>query len=179
MFCTVILTGAILPLHLNWNQMSQRSKIVVFFLIPFVPFFIQSCKKSKNDVIPTVYVNFSISLNDPLFLNLVAPFTYSYIDSSTNNYGQPSAGYDGNGIILFRSTEDEFYAYDRTCPYDYVVKNKSVKVNVVDDIFAVCPQCSTKYALTANGTPLVGVGRYPLKNYRAYFDGLHVFVSNY
>jgi nitrite reductase/ring-hydroxylating ferredoxin subunit len=105
---------------------------------------------------------------------------YAYVDSSTNNLGQTAAGYDGNGIIIFSYTDNEFYAYDRTCPYDYEVNQKSVKVNVVDDIYAVCPSCGTEYALFANGTPAKGIGRYPLKNYRAAFDGTtNIFVSNY
>ncbi len=31
----------------------------------------------------------------------------------------------GNGIIVFAGPNDEFYAYDRTCPHDYDV-NKLV-----------------------------------------------------
>jgi nitrite reductase/ring-hydroxylating ferredoxin subunit len=159
--------------------MTIRSKLNVFFLTFSLALILMSCKKSKYDVIPTVYVNFHISLNDPLFYNLLSPFTFSYVDASTNNLGQSAAGYDSNGIIIFRYSDDEFYAYDRTCPYDYEINKKSVKVNVVDEIYALCPSCGTEYGLTANGTPAKGIGRYPLKNYRAAFDGLNVFVSNY
>lgn len=159
--------------------MTIKPKLIVFLLIISLPLFLVSCKKNKNDVIPTEYVYFSIDLNDPLFFNLQSPFTYAYIDRNTNNWGQPAAGYDNNGIIVFRSSEEEFYAYDRTCPHDYEVNKKSVKVNVVDMIYAVCPECGTKYALTANGTPVSGVGRYPLKNYRTTFNGMYVIVSNY
>jgi len=159
--------------------MTTRSKIVLFFIFAALTVSGLSCIKSKNDVVPTVYVSFSLSINDPQFLNLLSPFSWIYVDQYTNNMGQRSAGYDNNGIIVFRYTEDEFFAYDRTCPYDYEVKKKSVKVNVVDDIYAVCPVCSTKYALPANGTPVSGTGKYPLKNYRAYFDGVNVYVSNY
>jgi nitrite reductase/ring-hydroxylating ferredoxin subunit len=159
--------------------MTIRSKIIVFFLIISLQPFLVSCKKSKYDVIPTVVVDFSINLNDPLFINLLSPFTYVYVDQTTNNWGQYSAGYNNNGIIVFRSTEDEFYAYDRTCPYDYEVTQKNAKVNAVDMIYAVCPECGTEYALTANGSPASGVGRYPLKNYRTAFNGLYVHVYNY
>jgi hypothetical protein len=159
--------------------MTIKSKIIVFFLIISLQPFLVSCKKSKYDVIPAVVVDFSINLNDPLFINLLSPFTYVYVDQTTNNWGQYSAGYNNNGIIVFRSTEDEFYAYDRTCPYDYEVNKKNVRVDAVDMIYAVCPECGTKYALTANGSPASGVGRYPLKNYRTAFNGLYVHVYNY
>jgi nitrite reductase/ring-hydroxylating ferredoxin subunit len=158
--------------------MTIKSKIIVFFLIISLQSFLVSCKKSKYDVIPSVVVDFTINLNDPLFFNLLSPFTFVYVDQTTNNWGQYSAGYDNNGIIVFRSTEDEFYAYDRTCPYDYEVNHKSVKINA-DMIYATCPNCGTTYALSANGTPVSGVGRYPLKNYRTGFNGLLVHVYYY
>jgi nitrite reductase/ring-hydroxylating ferredoxin subunit len=156
---------------------SIKPKLIVFLLIIILPLYLTSCKKSKNDVIPTVYVDFYISINDPQFFNLQAPFTYSYIDATTNNIGQAAAGYDGNGLIIFNSA-NEYYAYDRTCPHDYEVNKKSVKVTV-DGILAICPECGTKYALTSNGTPYSGVGQYPLKNYRTYFNGLYIHVYNY
>ncbi len=159
--------------------MRTSSKLNVFFIIIFLPVLALSCRKAKNDVIPTVYVDFYISLNDPLFTNLLTPLTYTYVSASTNNLGASAAGYDYNGIIVFRLSEEEFYAYDRTCPYDYEVNKKSVKVNVVDDIFAVCPSCGSKFALSANGTPASGVSPYPLKNYRAGFNGQLVHVYNY
>ncbi len=170
--------AVILNLQHKWQPMAIKSKIIVFFLIILLPCLLMSCAKNKNDVVPTVYVNFSISLNDPQFYNLLSPLTFAYVNSGTNNLGPSAAGYDGNGIIVFRTMEDEFCAYDRTCPYDYEVNNKSVKVNA-DMIYATCPDCGTKYALTANGTPVSGVGRYPLKNYRTAFNGLYVIVSNY
>jgi nitrite reductase/ring-hydroxylating ferredoxin subunit len=157
--------------------MTIKSKIIVFFLIILLQPFLVSCKKNKNDVVPTVYIYFSISLNDPLFSGLSAPFNYAFIDRNTNNMGQTAAGYDNNGIIVFNGA-DNFYAYDRTCPHDYEVNHKSVKVNV-DGIFGVCPECGTKYALTASGAPYSGVGQYPLKNYRTSFNGTYITVSNY
>jgi len=73
---------------------------------------------------------------------------------------------------------DEFDAYDRTCPYDFAVNGKSIKVNI-DGIFAVCPECGTTYALPSFGTPYSGVGRYPLKNYKTTFNGQIVHVWHY
>jgi hypothetical protein len=151
-------------------------KIIVFILPLFI---IASCTKDKNDVIPDVYVDFNISLNDPEFFILSAPLTSVYVSSSTNNIGLSAAGYDSNGIIIFRNGDDEFLAFDRTCPHDFKVNNKSVRVNILDDIYAVCPECGTKYGLPSFGTPASGIGRYPLKNYKTAFNGLIVHVWNY
>lgn len=137
---------------------------------------VTSCENEKNDVIPDVYVNFTIDLNDPLFLDLHGIGGAVYINASTNNLGASAAGYGGNGIIIF-SGPDNYYAYDRTCPHDFVESGKSVRVNV-DFMQAVCPSCSTKYELAAGGTPSGGPGRYPLKNYRTAFDGRFITVWN-
>ena len=58
--------------------------------------------------------------------------------------------------------------------------NLSIKVNIdpTFSIYAICPKCGTKYALSAGGTPASGIGRYPLKNYRTSFDGRYVSVWN-
>lgn len=158
--------------------MGLKPKIGFFLLsLPLVVFF-TSCNK-KNDVIPNVYVNFTLDLNDPEFTSLSGFGGSVYIDSRTNNWGRASAGFNSNGIIVCFGV-DEFYAYDRTCPHDYVVNNLSVKVNIDpgNSTIAVCPKCGTKYGLTVGGTPASGVGRYPLKNYKTSLQGNYVIVWN-
>jgi nitrite reductase/ring-hydroxylating ferredoxin subunit len=150
-----------------------------FFLIPLaLALTLSSCNK-KNDVIPDTYVSFTLNLNDPEFVSLSGFGGSVVVDSHTNNWGLGAAGYDGNGIIICYGV-DEFYAYDRTCPHDYVVNNLSVKVNIdpANSTMAICPTCSTKYALTVGGTPASGVGRYPLKNYKTNLQGNFVIVWN-
>jgi nitrite reductase/ring-hydroxylating ferredoxin subunit len=134
-----------------------------------------SCNKN-NDVIPDVYIDFTLDLNDPEFIDLNSLGGTAVVDASTNNWGSKASGYDGNGIIIY-SGLDEFYAYDRTCPHDYSVNGLSIQINV-DFIKANCPRCSTIYELAAYGTPAAGVGRYPLKNYRTSFDGRFIRVWN-
>ena len=155
--------------------MTYKPKIG-FFIIPVLCIILNSCENSKNDVIPDVYVNFTISLTDPEFVDLNAIGGSVGVDASTNNLGYAAAGYDGNGIIV-HSGPDVYYAYDRTCPHDYAVNGLSVKINI-DGIYAICPKCSTNYALPAGGTPASGVGRYPLKNYKTSFDGRFITVWN-
>lgn len=157
--------------------MELKAKIIFFLITVLTAISLISCKKSKYDVIPDVYVDFYINLNDPEFFDLNAPMNYKIITSATNNWGINSAGYDYNGIIVYRLTDD-FYAYDRTCPHDFAVNGKSIKLNV-DGIYAVCPECGTTYALPSFGTPASGIGRYPLKNYKTSFNGQIVHVWHY
>jgi len=158
--------------------MKPKPNILFSFLILTSSLFFYSCNKDKNDVIPDVYVDFFINLSDPLFFDLNAVGSFAYVSYQTNNLGSVAAGYDNNGIIIYRATLDQFYAYDRTCPHDFVSEGVSVKVNA-DGNFAVCPRCGTSYALPASGTPYSGVGRYPLKNYRTSFNGSVVHVWNH
>jgi len=159
--------------------MRTNSKIVYFFIAISLQFFLLSCERNKNDVIPDVYVDFVIDINgDILFRDLNSIGSHAIVTSATNNWGYRSAGFDGNGIIVYCSLPDEYNAYDRTCPHDYVVNGTRVKVNV-DFTEAICPVCSTRYALSAFGTPQSGPGRYPLKNYKTRFDGRFLYVWNY
>jgi nitrite reductase/ring-hydroxylating ferredoxin subunit len=157
------------------------SKIRFFSILLYFILTASSCKNDKNDVIPDVTVRFSISINDPQFTTLNAFGSAVLINKNTNNIGSRSAGYDENGIIIFSWVDYEFYAYDRTCPHDYAVNNLSVAVNIdpENSMNAICPKCGTNYSLSSGGTPSLGVGRYPLKNYRTSFDGMNIFVSNY
>jgi hypothetical protein len=156
-----------------------NSKITLFFILIVTAIGTGSCNK-KNDVIPDVYVDFTLNLSDPEFFELNAFGGTVLVNASTNNWGTSAAGYDGNGIIIHAGV-DEFFAYDRTCPHDYEVNGISVKVNVdpTNSLNAICPKCLTNYALSAGGTPSKGVSRYPLKNYRTSFDGRFVRVWNY
>ena len=159
--------------------MTKTLKIKYFFLSLAIATLLNSCERNKNDVIPDVYVSFEMDIiGDILFSNLSAIGNHVIITSQTNNWGIRAAGYDNNGIIVYRSLPDEFNAYDRTCPHDYAVNNQSIIVNV-DFTQAICPKCSTFYALSAYGTPISGPGRYPLKNYKTRFDGRFLLVWNY
>ena len=150
-----------------------------FFLLTLLLLFVQTaCEKNKNDVIPDVYVNFYLDLNDPEFFDLNAVANYIIVTSATNNIGPNSAGFSGNGIIVYHSMPGEYLAFDRTCPHDYVNSGEAIKV-VVDGIYAVCPVCETNYALPSFGSPTSGPGKYALKNYRTSFDGRFIRVWNH
>lgn len=139
---------------------------------------VSSCSNENDDVIPDVYVDFTIDLMDPQFSSLLVIGVSDTVDASTNNWGFRSAGYDNNGIIIY-SGPDDYYAFDRTCPHDFASSGLSVKVVPDMATFAECPHCGTRYALSAYGTPLSGPGKYPLKNYVTSFeDSRYITVWN-
>ncbi len=153
------------------------SNLKIFFIISLLLFGNISCNKEENDVIPNVIVDFYIDLNDPVFFDLNAIGNHVLVNASTNNMGIYAAGYDNNGIIIYRAQADEFLAYDRTCPHDYAINNQSIAVNI-DGIYAECPVCKTLFALPSFGTPTSGPSKYPLKVYRTSFNGQFIHVYN-
>ena len=159
--------------------MTHLSKIAFFSLVFLLLATLSSCKKSRNEVIPDIYVDFTIDLNDPEFVILNTFGENVYVNENTNNFGSRAAGFARNGIIV-HSGVDEFFAYDRTCPHDYAENGTIVKVKIDPEnpLSAICSVCGTQYALPVNGTPADGPGRYPLKNYRTSFDGRWLRVWN-
>jgi nitrite reductase/ring-hydroxylating ferredoxin subunit len=166
------LTSVILLLSgslITQNYIMTFLKPALFFLSLILAFAAASCNRDENDIIPDVYVDFTIDLMDPEFISLLAIDVSDTIDATTNNWGSRSAGYDGNGIIIYSGPE-EYYAYDRTCPYDFAVNGLSIKVRTDKSSVALCPHCGTKYALSVYGTPVSGPGNYSLKNYNTTFE---------
>jgi hypothetical protein len=149
--------------------MKTFSEKTIFFLAITYALITGSCNSFNNDIIPYSPVDFTIDLTDPQFANLSVIGVSDTIDSTTNNWGERSAGYDGNGIIIY-SGPDEYSAYDRTCPYDYAVKGISVKIRLELPSVAECPRCSTRYSLSLYGIPVSGIGKYSLKNYYTIFS---------
>ena len=156
----------------------NRSNLRIFLVFIILFSLSLSCKNEKYDVIPDVIVDFYIDLNDPEFFDLNAIGNFVFVSSSTNNIGYKAAGYDNNGIIIYRSQADEFIAYDRTCPHEYVLDGSSVAVGA-EGIYAECPVCGSLYALPSFGTPTSGPSQYPLKLYKVRFNGQFIHVTNY
>jgi nitrite reductase/ring-hydroxylating ferredoxin subunit len=148
--------------------MKTNSKILFFSIAVILVYNVISCRKDNTDVIPDVYIDFTLDLQDPEFAALLLSGSSDTIDASTRNLGSRAAGFDGNGIIIYTGP-DEFFAYDRTCPYDYAINNLSIKVKV-NFSQAECPHCGTIYSLAAFGSRLSGSGQYPLKNYNTGFE---------
>lgn len=156
------------------------SNLRIFLLTSLLTLALISCDGDKNEVIPDITIDFTITFSDPEFFDLFySPGTSSLISSAHRHLGLGTAGFDGNGIIVYNTGLQgfEYAAFDRTCPHCYVNDEVSVAVNV-DGVYAICPICSTNYALGASGLPQTGPGQYYLKNYHTAFTGYSVRVWN-
>lgn len=159
------------------------SNLRLFFVISLFALLSSSCNKEKNDIIPDITVDFTIVSSDPEFFDLFSTVGTSAIITSAHSYLPGSigtGGFDGNGIIVYNTGDPylTFYAYDRTCPHCYNADGSSIAVNV-DGVYAICPKCSTNYALPGSGQPTAaGPGQYYLKNYHTSYSGTSIRVWN-
>ena len=145
----------------------KSSKLYYFFIFCIVFLSLSSgCEKYEKHPIPSVFVNFSINLlYDPEFIHLQAQNNSQVI--TNNTLGILSLGYNNNGIIIYNAGF-EFYAFDRTCPYDYP---QSVIVESNGSNTATCPECGSVYVFPSMGAPtLDGPATFPLKEYKAYYN---------
>ncbi len=146
----------------------QHSNLHIFFILTVSTILLfGSCEKYEKHPVPKVPVNFQINvLTDPAFIRLGAPGNSVVVTGGS--IGLSDLGYDGNGILLYNAGNDEFYAFDRTCPHDM-----PVSVAVEDESgtgMATCPECGTTYVMPGEGQPTVdGPGKWPLQRYRAYY----------
>ena len=156
------------------------SNLTNIFLFIFILFMTSSCSKESYNPVPDVYINLTIPANDQALYGL-APTTSITLTSDTRiDWGASTAGYDGNGIILYYDPNYGISAYDGTCPYCYEVSNLSKAVISDGSCFAVCPECGTNYALPSSGAPFKGPGTYCLKNYHAelYYGAIRIWNKN-
>ncbi|MBE9467248.1 MAG: hypothetical protein IMY72_02875 [Bacteroidetes bacterium] len=144
------------------NNLLRSTKLYLFFIFIAISFLFIRCDKSN---IPDIPVNFTIEIDDPLFLDLMVPGNHVFM----KNTGV-------NGLIIYRSGINEFLAYDRTCTY-----KPEDNCAVIDDknssILLQCPCCGSKFSLDY-GYPTDGEATKSLKKYNTNFDGTFLHVYN-
>lgn len=150
------------------NDCMKYSKLSIFSLFTIVFLSLSSgCEKYTPNPIPDVYVNFTINiLYDSEFIRLQAQNNSMVI--TNNTLGVLALGYNNNGVIIYNAG-GEFYAFDRTCPYDYP---KSIVVEADPNSgLATCPECGSVYVFPSRGAPTTsGPASFALKEYKAYYN---------
>jgi len=129
------------------------------------------CKKNTTcNGIPNVSVNFSVSLNSPSSNQLLPP----------GNSEPFSGGYDNDGVLIYHYTQNQFLAYDCTCPYDGASNAKAIiTASPASSLYATCPVCGSQFLLSS-GSPSKGPSSCPLKAYSTTYDPSSnvVYVTN-
>ncbi|MGZ3884062.1 MAG: hypothetical protein ACXVPQ_04840 [Bacteroidia bacterium] len=140
---------------------------IAFFLIAAAAAF--SCKKktqtTPNNNIPYVAVNVTIYPNDPLYFKLQTPGGWVYY----NNAGL-------NGIIIYRKTQTDFIALERTSTY--LPDDPNARVKVQSDNFTLKDSISGSKWQMVDGSVINGPAVYGLKVYLNSFDGNALKILN-
>jgi nitrite reductase/ring-hydroxylating ferredoxin subunit len=135
----------------------KLNKIFIISLI-FISFI--SCDK-YDDGIPNIRFNITLHLDTELA-------TLGHMQARKIQGGV-------NGIILFRTADLEFNAYERTCPYEPA---KNCQVDYIEgDLFATCPCCGSEFDLVY-GDLRKGPAKWPLKKYRTSVSNSFLSISN-
>ena len=82
-------------------------KRIILKFFPILLLVALSCTKAQGpNPVPYVYVNLQFNTDEPLYTNLNTPGEPVYI----NNVGN-------KGIVVIQDYSGNFWAFDRTCPY--------------------------------------------------------------
>ena len=134
---------------------------LVFLILPGV--LTTSCETNRGQIIPYVKVD--------VYLFLYADLAGMGIGSS-----KVIQGHGVNGIVLYRESDLEFSAYDRTCTLWPEHTEAVVEDTTFFGVFE-CPDCKSTYLLMNGAEPNSGPAAYPLVEYYTSIRGdvLHVF----
>lgn len=145
--------------------MKHSKYIIISISLVMILFFTNSCKDTVNNVVPYVYVNFYIE-----------PNSLEYIDLNTTGNSIYVTG--GNkGILIYRKTNAEFMAFDRTCTYDPDETEARIEIMEQGTPIGIDSLCGSKFLLH-DGMPFDGPATIPLLQYRTTYDGLRLHVYN-
>ncbi len=117
--------------------------------ISFIVFILSACDNPQNPI-PYKYVDITIDLNKPEFIDLKA----------IGNVVEITGGI--NGIIIYRSELEEFKAYERTCTYDPGCERITLN-KYKDKMIHEC--CGSEFSLTMDGIVTKAPAELPLVNY--------------
>ena len=144
-----------------------KSKLVNFCVILFLIFNSQNCSKDFAPYVPDVPIYYELSLNNELaFLGETEFVTITSLPTNNNysvvDYHKKTPIHFtiywktyGNGVIIYRTSADEYQAFDLTCPYRGLEDHCALKL-LAGDFVATCPCCKSTFVLSANGAPSIG-----------------------
>lgn len=136
-----------------------------FLLLSVTLILLTSCSKSNNSSnIPYVPVNIDIYPANPQYNDLNVIGGWLYINGGSR------------GIIIYRYTQDEFYAFDRHCTFEPTNTCGKVKMDT-DNITLVDTCCGSKF-IVVDGSVINGPAGLPLKRYQTYYDGTTLHITN-
>lgn len=123
-----------------------------------------SCKRDRPGGVPLTPVDISINVNNPSYVDLAVPGGWLYLTGGSL------------GLIVYRSSPDEFVAMDRHCPYQ---TEELCRVFVDDsEIIARDTLCCGSAFLITDGSVNQGPSALSLQRYNTSFNGTTLRIYN-
>jgi len=143
------------------------TKRIVCLLLIIV--FFAFCGKDKkqpiaNHPVPYAPVTINMYPNDPFNFSIQTIGGWKYIDGGIN------------GIILYRKSDQEFVALERTS--SHLPNNPAAKVFVMNDNFILRDSISDSRWRIFDGVVTQGPATWPLRIYGTSYDGNLLRISN-
>lgn len=137
-------------------------KNAVLILISVLLF--ASCSKDQESTIPSVPVNIRINLDNPTYVSL-------------NSMGGSVTIEGGNrGIIIYRKTQFEYVAIERTCSYRST--DTCAYVSIDSAISTVGCRCCTSRFQLLDGSPIKGPANASLRLYQTNLVERYLYIYN-
>lgn len=141
-------------------------KLSIFILCTLLLAF--SCKKkaknTNDNPVPSVPVNLTIYPGDPLNFKLQAIGGWMYFSGGIN------------GVVVYRKSEQEFVAIERSS--SHLPNDPKASVQVQSNNFTLRDTISGSEWRIFDGTVTKGPAEWPLRLYGANFDGNALRVTN-
>jgi hypothetical protein len=150
--------------------MSRCHYSIISCLLFILVLFSFSCKKkAKTQVqsdhpVPSVPVAISVYPNDPIHFPIQSVGGWEYIQGGIN------------GIVLYRKSDQEFVAVERTS--SYYPDKADAKVFVMKDNFILRDTISDSRWRIFDGAVTKGPAEWPLKLYGCSYDGNLLRITN-
>ncbi|MBA3666072.1 MAG: hypothetical protein H0W61_17985 [Bacteroidetes bacterium] len=129
------------------------------------------CKKKQtasqsqaNHPVPYVPVNITIYPNDPLNFKIQGIGGWQYFNGGIN------------GLVIYRKSQQEFVAIERTS--SYYPDNAAAKVKVQADNFTLRDTISNSKWQMVDGTVMAGPAEWALRLYSTNYDGNVLKIKN-
>ncbi len=141
----------------------KTSVLKIGLALLLLPLFSDCSKNNPNDVIPNVYVDVTININEPSSFDLQPIGGWIYVSGGSN------------GLLVYRANFDEFNCYDRHSTYNV---NQFCKVEVDSTGFKLLDPCSGSEFSIFDGSVVKAPATISLKRYSTNFDGTYIYIRN-
>jgi nitrite reductase/ring-hydroxylating ferredoxin subunit len=122
-----------------------------------------TCRKEEQ-IVPNVAVNITLYINDPQNVSLTTIGGWLYVNGGNR------------GIVVHRISQNQFVAFDRTCPYRPDETASQVSVDS-SNVILEDRSCGSKFLLS-DGSAIQTPALVPLKAYTTAFDGNAIRIVN-